>query len=141
MSAVKWSPDFPDLQVGCRPVNRTSSRRDLAGRPADRLADRSDGAPSGPLQDRRSPRLHLTYSVCSRHRQRYPDDDVRQHRGLPAVPRSHRVDLPAPEGSHSRPRSEEHTSELPSLMRISYAVFCLQKKNTKTAYHTMTQNT
>src|SRR3546814_8914050 len=25
------------------------------------------------------------------------------------------------------PRSEEHTSELPSLMRISYAVFCLKK--------------
>src|SRR3546814_8641220 len=30
----------------------------------------------------------------------------------------------------SRPRSEEHTSELQSLMRISSAVFCLQKKNT-----------
>src|SRR3546814_7643102 len=30
-----------------------------------------------------------------------------------------------------RPRSEEHTSELQSLMRISYAVFCLQKKKTK----------
>src|SRR3546814_9417704 len=29
-------------------------------------------------------------------------------------------------------RSEEHTSELPSLMRISYAVFCLKKKNKKT---------
>src|SRR3546814_3674423 len=28
-------------------------------------------------------------------------------------------------------RSEEHTSELQSLMRISYAVFCLQKKNTR----------
>src|SRR3546814_1985440 len=28
----------------------------------------------------------------------------------------------------SGPRSEEHTSELQSLMRISYAVFCLQKK-------------
>src|SRR3546814_1778584 len=28
-------------------------------------------------------------------------------------------------------RSEEHTSELQSLMRISYAVFCLQKKTTK----------
>src|SRR3546814_3659280 len=28
-------------------------------------------------------------------------------------------------------RSEEHTSELQSLMRISYAVFCLQKKNEK----------
>src|SRR3546814_7885349 len=35
----------------------------------------------------------------------------------------------------SRRRSEEHTSELQSLMRISYAVFCLKKKNTK--YHTM----
>src|SRR3546814_6895926 len=29
----------------------------------------------------------------------------------------------------SGPRSEEHTSELQSLMRISYAVFCLKKKN------------
>src|SRR3546814_9252381 len=34
---------------------------------------------------------------------------------------------------HTRHRSEEHTSELQSLMRISYAVFCLKKKKpTKT---------
>src|SRR3546814_7418761 len=33
---------------------------------------------------------------------------------------------PQPEGA---PRSEEHTSELQSLMRISYAVFCLKQKN------------
>src|SRR3546814_7370338 len=31
-----------------------------------------------------------------------------------------------------RDRSEEHTSELQSLMRISYAVFCLKKKNKST---------
>src|SRR3546814_1413273 len=31
-------------------------------------------------------------------------------------------------GSHLGNRSEEHTSELQSLMRISYAVFCLKKK-------------
>src|SRR3546814_5822961 len=31
----------------------------------------------------------------------------------------------------SYPRSEEHTSELQSLMRISYAVFCLKKKKKK----------
>src|SRR3546814_5871582 len=31
-------------------------------------------------------------------------------------------------------RSEEHTSELQSLMRNSYAVFCLKKKNTHSAY-------
>src|SRR3546814_2294647 len=39
-----------------------------------------------------------------------------------------------------RMRSEEHTSELQSLMRISYAVFCLKKKkikqHNKTAQHT-----
>src|SRR3546814_7031197 len=33
------------------------------------------------------------------------------------------------EGHGLLDRSEEHTSELPSLMRISYAVFCLKKKN------------
>src|SRR3546814_1379227 len=31
----------------------------------------------------------------------------------------------------ARERSEEHTSELQSLMRISYAVFCLKKKNNR----------
>src|SRR3546814_10888382 len=34
------------------------------------------------------------------------------------------------EGMHRLDRSEEHTSELQSLMRISYAVFCLKKKKT-----------
>src|SRR3546814_1650737 len=36
-----------------------------------------------------------------------------------------------PEGDRDD-RSEEHTSELQSLMRISYAVFCLKKKNNNT---------
>src|SRR3546814_2777233 len=35
-------------------------------------------------------------------------------------------------GLRSQVRSEEHTSELQSLMRISYAVFCLQKKTNYT---------
>src|SRR3546814_3219815 len=44
-----------------------------------------------------------------------------------------------------RHRSEEHTSELQSLMRISYAVFCLKKKKKtlhtpKTHHHTIKQN-
>src|SRR3546814_2646122 len=34
-------------------------------------------------------------------------------------------------------RSEEHTSELQSLMRISYAVFCLKKKNTTYTPYTL----
>src|SRR3546814_4856835 len=41
-----------------------------------------------------------------------------------------------------RHRSEEHTSELQSLMRISYAVFCLKKKKKlKTSYPIPTPNT
>src|SRR3546814_1831489 len=38
-------------------------------------------------------------------------------------------------------RSEEHTSELQSLMRISYAVFCLKKKKTTLHIITRTSNT
>src|SRR3546814_9700377 len=44
----------------------------------------------------------------------------------PAIPASALYTVVTP----SR-RSEEHTSELQSLMRISYAVFCLKKKKTK----------
>src|SRR3546814_10906189 len=39
-----------------------------------------------------------------------------------------------------RARSEEHTSELQSLMRISYAVFCLKKKKSNNNINTANQN-
>src|SRR3546814_6098666 len=48
----------------------------------------------------------------------------RMSRGMSKV-REHRLDS----------RSEEHTSELQSLMRISYAVFCLKKKKRTLTYH------
>src|SRR3546814_3871764 len=41
-----------------------------------------------------------------------------------------------PQWSTVRGRSEEHTSELQSLMRISYAVFCLKKKTHKKLHTT-----
>src|SRR3546814_52413 len=50
------------------------------------------------------------------------DDAVEVDRAVDAI---HRV------GRQLEVRSEEHTSELQSLMRISYAVFCLKKKKTK----------
>src|SRR3546814_2042833 len=40
-----------------------------------------------------------------------------------------------PETARESGRSEEHTSELQSLMRISYAVFCLKKKKHNTPTH------
>src|SRR3546814_4800580 len=50
-----------------------------------------------------------------------PGGRVARHRRRGARPRA---------GQAARGRSEEHTSELQSLMRISYAVFCLKKKKT-----------
>src|SRR3546814_8554802 len=44
---------------------------------------------------------------------------------LPCCPHHHLAQKPTSQTS----RSEEHTSELQSLMRISYAVFCLKNKN------------
>src|SRR3546814_1538981 len=45
------------------------------------------------------------------------------------------ADAVRPEKFERAIRSEEHTSELQSLMRISYAVFCLKKKKTQTTHH------
>src|SRR3546814_5759088 len=45
---------------------------------------------------------------------------------------AHRLRIDFPDEEEMRVRSEEHTSELQSLMRISYAVFCLKKKQSNT---------
>src|SRR3546814_3821102 len=50
-------------------------------------------------------------------------------RAISAMPRGFPQLFQAPAAGGDR-RSEEHTSELQSLMRISYAVFCLKKKTT-----------
>src|SRR3546814_7855790 len=64
---------------------------------------------SGPLQD----------PVC-------PAENVDRQGGLSEAERADLMDLAL--------RSEEHTSELQSLLRISYAVFCLKKNKSKKHY-------
>src|SRR3546814_10833065 len=56
-------------------------------------------------------------------------DSEQRHTGIELVGNRSRPDIADRRGDH---RSEEHTSELQSLMRISYAVFFLKKKNKKT---------
>src|SRR3546814_4359776 len=68
--------------------------------------------------------LHLR-----RHLQDHQHAERGHGRGLQG--RLHAVVAPGLEGQCALPRSEEHTSELQSLMRISYAVFCLKNKNTQ----------
>src|SRR3546814_6846214 len=57
---------------------------------------------------------------------RAPQLDMTRHRLLANA--QDPADLPVPLAARRPQRSEEHTSELQSLMRISYAVFCLKKK-------------
>src|SRR3546814_6002662 len=63
--------------------------------------------------------------------------DVRRHQPDPLRPARNREDLRHVLGSRPDLRSEEHTSEHKSLMRISYAVFCLTNISyINTLYHT-----
>src|SRR3546814_5400883 len=93
---------------------------------------------------RRPPRSTRTdtlfpYTTLFRSRDRYPGEDRAPRRVRPLLHRAlvsrSRSQNTAPHGLRRAGRSgsllmrsEEHTSELQSLMRISYAVFCLKKK-------------
>src|SRR3546814_1805046 len=87
-------------------------------------SDRVDAAPAGNEQAGHRAGLHRLRPGNQRR--------LRQSRKRPAVPGLHRSPA-VPAG-----RSEEHTSELQSLMRISYAVFCLKKKTNTNAQNNTT---
>src|SRR3546814_10304710 len=87
-------------------------------------------------QDRKKRTLHAIWRVCSSKRdwQVAGSNASYPHAGR-SVPS--RGVFPHEEVDHSvARRSEEHTSELQSLMRISYAVFCLKKKKYTNTHHT-----
>src|SRR3546814_2574839 len=88
--------------------------------------------PTGKLPLHRSEAMHV-----GNHVNRHESDIVPMHgivrSGISkANPNLHVASLKMTCIVASAHRSEEHTSELQSLMRISYAVFCLKKKTTKT---------
>src|SRR3546814_1251832 len=90
------------------------------------------------LPDSEQQRRHYDEVLSRLARERQYGIVRRLYPRLPGADRSAMasVSLPAPKQVAYRPvtwalqRSEEHTSELQSLMRISYAVFCLKKKKT-----------
>src|SRR3546814_2753870 len=69
---------------------------------------------------------------------RYPapprDEEEQAFGSWPERLEQARADAQALNKALAKQRSEEHTSELKSLMRISYAVFCLKKQKTKKVY-------
>src|SRR3546814_7560074 len=102
-----------------------------------RISDWSSDVCSSDLQ-RGHPHHAGLYLPVRRHRGRHqvadPPRDRGRHHFLHGADaggvRRGRLDLRmgAPDAAAGALRSEEHTSELQSLMRISYAVFCLKKK-------------
>src|SRR3546814_426437 len=109
VSATAWN-------ARCRP-KATCCRSGL--RPAHQLEQREQ--PVGDAargRDRQDPRPHDALDHAQPQRARVLGEAHAHDRGGDAVGGRHR-------------RSEEHTSDLQSLMRISYAVFCLKKKKKK----------
>src|SRR3546814_1852696 len=102
MRISDWSSDgaLPIYLAGLYPGVELPVRRRRRGHPRAR-----------PPQGRARFLCHVTFSRSRR----------RRACRVPSAGRSRRT---------ANPRSEEHTSELKSLMRISYAVFCLKKKKT-----------
>src|SRR3546814_5068046 len=87
---------------------------------------------------------HVTTSARTIHFQSFAESPRLSWPPLPPEPPPPKPPRPLRSSSSSAEgprgfRSEEHTSELQSLMRTSYAVFCLKKKKTTiiaTSYHT-----
>src|SRR3546814_9420893 len=69
--------------------------------------------------------LYQSLHDCAGEEQQNREEDGPRRRH----PVQHHVDHEH-DRDHEMPRSEKHTPELQSLMRISYTVFCLKKKNT-----------
>src|SRR3546814_8338921 len=123
MRISDWSSDVCSSDLGDRRKLRAypplEPRRH--GRAAVAIRRWPDARDAGP--DRRRPIHH--------HGRRGPDaapDGQRERHPRRRLDLQLRHALPHRYGERGRIRSEEHTSEIQSLMRISYAVFCLKKK-------------
>src|SRR3546814_9783543 len=111
MRISDWSSDVCSSDLRARPAGLHDRRRGrrtrhFAGAAAGRLQPGPDAAARPGVRGRRNA------------------DDLRRGDAAAAACRTDRQRR----FFTGRPRSEEHTSELQSLMRISYAVFCLKKK-------------
>src|SRR3546814_7768102 len=108
---------------------RATPDENHAGRDPDLDRGAADDSPAGDDVDfRRDHRLGDPRSAAL---EAAPSCAARRRR-LPARrPASGPADAEDARTGDQRPRSEEHTSELQSLMRISYAVFCLKKTKTQ----------
>src|SRR3546814_8108562 len=149
MRISDWSSDVCSSDLQCsldqypaRAVRRPYRRADLGEIPRAAAARDYGEAAGGPAAARSGGGDHRRRCLClgadrrlaAAQESRAAVHPVRGHRaGRPEAERL--SDLGAdPAAQKGGCRSEEHTSELQSLMRISYAVFCLKKKKKNNKY-------
>src|SRR3546814_9444160 len=119
MRIMDWKSDVCSADL---PYSSTNSNRNgNYGRPCSNACQRIPGTSWKRLRLNRAHRLPNACGGSSLFRSVF---SLRNRRYIRSWPMKRISDLIG--------RSEEHTSELQSLMRISYAVFCLKKKTTKT---------
>src|SRR3546814_1652065 len=106
-------------------AGRTGRVEDRAGRDLRRLQRREATEPGIPAALAGRRQRSLAKAIGRRDFGRRVDDDSGGRFGY----RGGQPLIEVSMDDHGLGRSEEHTSELQSLMRISYAVFCLQKKH------------
>src|SRR3546814_2013332 len=124
MRISDWSSDVCSSDLGVVPALKTHDAIGALGQPIDDLAF----ALIAPLG---ADNCYVSQVLSSRGENAHGVLSAFAAAGKPRLGTGHLNSTPECKRGHLI-RSEEHTSELQSLMRISYAVFCLKKKkNTK----------
>src|SRR3546814_4143058 len=125
-SCPEGSPSRADARRCRRRVRR---HRHLAALCAEGKLHRAAPPRSGSAAHLRRAELDLLVADVDRYGQIRACRDARAQPGRGWFVRAPGAGFAPPRRKPVERRSEEHTSELQSLMRISYAVFCLKKKN------------
>src|SRR3546814_6575052 len=113
MRMSDWSSDVCSSDLPARPDGVINDRDPLGEYPfAQRIQEEAGFAGNG----------------CARHAADQMSDQAGADSGIEDDGHLPAFDLDRIEARNGALRSEEHTSELQSLMRLSYAVFCLNKK-------------
>src|SRR3546814_2263070 len=129
MRISDWSSDVCSSDLNRRIAGTRGEGRPRAGsraRPATRRSARHENRGN----DRRAHRIDAPCArMCGNEKRSLPDTERLRSQVKPySIKAKARAIKATVNRKNRRMRSEEHTSELQSLMRISYAVFCLKKK-------------
>src|SRR3546814_1287696 len=128
MRISDWSSDVCSSDLRGHPLRRQQPVVHM--RDAERIEGKAEPAEREAEREQQRPRrLDRERGADPERRREAADDHAAAVEAVGQMP-DRPLQGDAAKDHHHHERSEEHTSELQSLMRISYAVFCLKKKTT-----------